>query len=259
MDTTKHLTRLARVRAFLTDLRTLAVPYFRSEDRWWAWSLLIIVIAINLFIVYINVQFNFWNARFYNALQEKNWEVFTHELWVFTGLAVIYIAAVLAAFYCDQWLQVRWRRWLTGRFVDRWLSDRAYYRIELSRTTDNPDQRIADDVRLFVSYTMSLSIGLLSAFVTLFSFLFLLWTLSGPLSFTVFGLDVTIPGYMVWVALVYSIFGTWLTHKIGRPLVLLNFQQQRFEADFRFGLVRVRENAEGIALYHGEDTERTGL
>jgi len=258
-STTKHLTRLGLARAFLTDLRTLAVPYFRSEDRWWAWSLLIAVIAINLFIVYINVQFNFWNGRFYNALQEKNWEVFTHELWVFTGLAAIYIPSVLAAFYCDQWLQVRWRRWLTGRFIDRWLSDRAYYRIELSRSTDNPDQRIADDVRLFVSYTMSLSIGLLSALVTLFSFLFLLWTLSGPLSLTVFGLDMTIPGYMVWVALVYAVVGTWLTHRVGRPLIDLNFQRQRLEANFRFDLVRLRENAEPIALYQGEARENTGL
>lgn len=251
--------RLGRARLFLGDLWSLAAPYFRSEDRWRARSLFGAVIAINLFIVYLDVQFNFWYARFYNALERKDWNAFVDELWIFGGLATLFIAAFMLAFYLDQWLQVRWRRWLTNRFVDSWLKGRAYYRIELARTTDNPDQRIADDVRLFIGYGMSLLTGLLSAIVTLFSFLFLLWTLSGPLSFTVLGVDVAIPGYLVWVALLYAIVGTWLTHVIGRPLVDLNFQRQRLEADFRFDLVRLRENAEPVALYQGEARENAAL
>lgn len=252
-------TRLERTRLFLKELWALAAPYFRSEDRWWAWSLLAVVIAINLFIVYLEVQFNLWYGRFYNALETKNWDVFVSELWTFSGLAALFIVAFVAVFYVDQWLQLRWRRWLTGRFTDSWLAGHAFYRIELARSTDNPDQRIADDIRQFVQLAMSLSVGLLSAIVTLFSFLFLLWTLSGPLSFTALGVDVTIPGYMVWVALLYAIVGTWLTHVVGRPLIDINFQRQRLEADFRFDLMRLRENAEPVALYHGEVSESAAL
>ncbi|TXL71697.1 ABC transporter ATP-binding protein/permease [Vineibacter terrae] len=260
MDASRtDLTRLGRIRAFTRDLWTLALPYFRSEDRRWAWSLLAVVVAINLFLVYMQVQFNLWNGRFYNALQHKDWPTFIHELWVFSGLAVVYIAASLVAFYTDQWLQVRWRRWLTGRVVDSWLAGRAYYRIEMAHSVDNPDQRIADDVRLFVSYTMSLSIGLVSAVATLFTFLFLLWETSGPLVLPLFGTEVSIPGYMVWVALLYAVAGTWLTHVIGRPLINLGFQRQRLEANFRFDLMRLRENAEPIALYQGEARENAGL
>jgi putative ATP-binding cassette transporter len=252
-------TRLGRLRLFLGEVRILALPYFRSEERWTARLLLAGVIALNLFIVFMDVQFNFWSARFYNAIQHKAWDAFTHELWVFGGLACIYIAAALAVYYVDLWLQLRWRRWMTRQLVDAWLANRAWYRIELARATDNPDQRIADDVRLFISYTMSLSMGLLSAVVTLFSFVFLLWTSSGPLAFGLFGVDLVIPGYMVWVALFYAVAGTWLTHRIGRPLIDLGFQRQRLEADFRFELMRLRENAEPIALYHGEARENASL
>jgi putative ATP-binding cassette transporter len=137
-----------------------------------------------------------------------------------------------------------------------WLSDRAYYRIALTdRETDNPDQRIAEDIRLFVDNTLVLGLGLLNSVVTLFSFIFVLWSLSGPLE--VFG--ISIPGYMVWVAILYSVLGTWLAHLIGRPLIRLNFLQQRVEADFRYALMRVREHVEGVALYRGEADEQRGL
>ncbi|HJQ55484.1 MAG TPA: ABC transporter ATP-binding protein/permease [Vineibacter sp.] len=248
-----------RVRQFFRQAWILATPYFRSEERWQARTLLAIVIGINLFIVYIEVQFNFWYARFYNALERKSWDDFTVELWTFGGLAALFIVASIALFYVDQWLQIRWRRWLTTRFVESWLRDHAYYGIELARSVDNPDQRIADDVRIFIGLGMSLMTGMLSAITTLFSFLFLLWTMSGPLSFTVAGVDVAIPGYLVWVALLYSIAGTWLAHIIGRPLVDIGFQRQRLEADFRFHLVRLRENAEPIAMFRGEASESPAL
>src|SRR3989441_11115369 len=153
-------------------------------------------------------------------------------------------------------LQIRWRRWLNDHYLDAWLTDRAYYRMQLvGGSTDNPDQRIAEDLRLFVARTLALSLGLLSAVVTLASFIAILWGLSGAVTLPLGATGLTIPGYMVWVALVYALAGTWLTHKIGRPLIRLNFDQQRFEADFRFNLVRFRENVEGVALYAGEADE----
>src|SRR2546425_9555022 len=153
-------------------------------------------------------------------------------------------------------LQIRWRRWLTDHYLAAWLPDRAYYRMQLvGGSTDNPDQRIAEDLRLFVARPLALSLGLLSAVGTLASFIALLWGLSGAAPLPLGATGLTIPGFMVWAALVYAIAGTWLSHKIGRPLIRLNFDQQRFEADFRFNLVRFRENVEGVALYAGEADE----
>jgi putative ATP-binding cassette transporter len=141
---------------------------------------------------------------------------------------------------------------LNERYLQNWLGERAYYKLQLlDRGTDNPDQRIADDLRLFVELTLRLGLGLLSAVVTLVSFVAILWTLSGALELAGF----SIPGYMVWAALLYAIVGTWLTHKIGKPLIGLEFERQRYEADYRFALVRLRENAEGVALYRGENEE----
>src|SRR5882762_6928282 len=157
-------------------------------------------------------------------------------------------------------LQIRWRRWLTERYLQAWLADGAYFRMQLAAgETDNPDQRIAEDLQLFVSGTLGLAIGGLRAVVTLVSFVAILWGLSGSLTIPLGRSSVVLPGYMVWTALVYAIIGTWLTNRIGRPLVRLNFDQQRYEADFRFGLVRFRENAEGVALYHGEADELRGF
>jgi putative ATP-binding cassette transporter len=172
----------------------------------------------------------------------------------------VYIVVAVYFTYLQQWLLIRWRRWLTVRYLDEWLADRAYYRISLTTDraavgTDNPDQRIAEDIRDFIDNTLTFGISMLANVVTLFSFLGILWSLSG--TFTVFGID--IPGYMVWVALVYAIVGTWLTHLVGRPLAALRFRQQRVEADFRYALVRVRENMEGIALYSGEAQEKHAL
>ncbi len=245
----------------LSLLRTawaIARPYWFSEDRWPARGLLAVIVVMNLTLVGVSVLLNQWNARFYDALQNKDQEAFIHEILVFSGLAAGYIVIAVYQVYLTQMLQIRWRRWLTDRYLSDWFSARAYYRLELAKEgADNPDQRIADDLRLFVSDSLSLSLGLLRELVTLVSFLGILWGLSGAL--TIPGLEIEVPGYMVWVALIYAIGGTWLTHKIGRPLIKLNFDQQRFEADFRFGLVRLRENAEGVALYRGEQGESAGL
>jgi putative ATP-binding cassette transporter len=237
---------------FLRAFWQLAKPYWVSEQRGKGLALLAAVVGLTLGLVWINVELNYWNRAFYDAIQEKKIDDFYRLLGKFTLLAFAFIATAVYRVYLQQMLQIEWRTWLNERYLAGWLGERAYYRLQLlDKGTDNPDQRIAEDLRLFVDATLSLALGLLSAVVTLFSFVTILWTLSGALE--IWG--VSVPGYMVWCALLYAIAGTWLTHLIGRPLIALEFGQQRYEADYRFALVRVRENAEGVALYRGEGEE----
>jgi putative ATP-binding cassette transporter len=251
---------VSRLTSSLATIWRLAHPYFFSEDRWSGRLLLGAVIAIELSIVAINVMLNQWNNRFYNALQERDWNAFVSELMFFCVLAASYIALAVYQLYLNQWLQIRWRRWMTRQYLDHWLAGANHYRMQLlGDVADNPDQRIAEDINLFIDRTLTLSVGLLSAVVTLCSFVVILWTLSATAPLHLFGQDFVIPGYLVWAALVYAIAGTALTHLVGWPLVSLNFRQQRFEADFRFNLVRVRENSEQIALLGGESAERDRL
>jgi putative ATP-binding cassette transporter len=248
------------IRSTLATVWRIAAPYFRSEDKLAGRTLLAAVIAIELALVGIDVLLNQWNNRFYNALQEKNWDGFVREIGFFSLLAACYIALAVYQLYLNQWLQIRWRRWLTSHYLGEWLQDANHYRMQLQGdAADNPDQRITDDVKLFVERTLDIGVGLLSSVVTLASFIVILWGLSAASPLTIFGREFAIPGYLVWGALVYAVFGTALTQWIGSPLVNLDFQQQRFEADFRFNLVRVRENAEQIALLQGENAERQRL
>jgi putative ATP-binding cassette transporter len=244
----------------LATVWRIASPYFRSQDRWPGRLLLAAVIAIELSIVGITVLLNEWNNRFYNALQDRNWDAFVNQLLYFCVLAGIYIVLAVYQLYLNQWLQIRWRRWLTGSYLDHWLTGANHYRMQLlGEAADNPDQRIAEDIQMFIDRTLSIGVGLLGAIVTLGSFVVILWSLSAAAPLNLFGMSVVIPGYLVWAALLYAILGTALTHLIGRALIALNFQQQRYEADFRFNLVRVRENSEQIALLDGERAERDRL
>ncbi len=251
---------LGKTKAFFADLWALTRPYWYSEERWAARGLLGVIVALNLGLVYVNVQLNHWNNDFYNALQNLDKDAFFRQLTKFGVLAAAYIVIAVYQLYLNQMLQIRWRRWLTADYLREWIGERTYYRLQLAeRGTDNPDQRIADDLQMFCDRTLNLSLGLLSAIVTLCSFVAILWTLSGTLSFALAGRQIELPGYMVWVALVYAILGTCLIHYVGRPLIGLNFNQQKYEANFRFSLVRFRENAESIALYAGEQDEIRGL
>lgn len=244
-----------RGRLRLRDSWALLKPYWVSEDRKAALGLLAFVVALNLALVAINVWLTNWNRVFYNALEAKDFPAFKTALAQFCAIAAAFIVvAVFKQFYTMR-LQMRWRTWMTNRFLGRWTAHQAYYRIEQSRSADNPDQRISEDIRSITTESLSLSLGLLNSVVTLVSFITILWTISGPISFVLAGHGITIPGYMVWVALLYAVAGSWITHKVGKPLIGLYFQQEQTEAGFRFGLVRLRENAEGVALYAGERTE----
>ena len=248
------------IRSTLATVWRIAAPYFRSEDKLAGRTLLAAVISIELALVGLDVLLNQWNNRFYNALQDKNWEVFVREIGFFCILATSNVVLSIYQLYLNQWLQIRWRRWMTSRYLGEWLQDANHYRMQLrGDAADNPDQRITDDVKLFVDQTLNIGVGLLSSIVTLASFVVILWGLSAAAPLHVFGSEFAIPGYLVWGALIYAVFGTALTQWIGSPLVSLDFQQQRFEADFRFNLVRVRENSEQIALLQGESAERQRL
>ena len=247
----------ATEQGFLRQAWGLAWPYWKSDEKWSAVGLLAAIVALNLFSVWLNVRFNSWYKDFYNTLQEYDWPEFWRQFEIFGVLALAFMASGVYAAYLQRILHIRWRRWLTERFLRDWLGDQAYYRMQFNRsTTDNPDQRIQEDLNSFATTTLALSLGLLSAVVTLVSFLAILWTLSGALTIPLGrGASIAIPGYMVFAALIYAVIGTLLTRWIGNPLVRLTFDQQRFEADFRFSMVRLRENAENVAFYGGEARE----
>ena len=237
---------------FLKAFWTLTKPYWVSEQRSKGLLLLAAVVGLSLFLVYLNVQFTNWYNGFYNALQEKQADDFYALIGYFTFLAMLYIAAGVYRLYLRQMLEMEWRKWLNEHYLRNWLDQRAYYKLQLlDRGTDNPDQRIAEDLRIFVLLTLRLVLGFLSAVVTLVSFVAILWVISGAIEIA----GVRIPGYMVWCALLYAVAGTWLTHLLGRPLIGLEYNRQRFEADYRYSLVRLRENSEGVALYRGENEE----
>ncbi|KIP19141.1 MULTISPECIES: ABC transporter ATP-binding protein/permease [Burkholderia] len=236
---------------------SLIKPYWVSSEWKVAWGLLVAIIVMNLTSVWLSVRFNTWYGQFTNALQAKDARHFPHLMLVFCAIAFGAIILFVFSRYLRQMLGFRWRQWLTNQFLDEWLNDRAFYRIERDRLTDNPDQRITDDLQAFATTTLVLSLELLSTAVSLVSFIVILWTLAGPLTIPIGGTSVVIPGYMVWVAALYALLGSYLMHRAGHPLVSINYQQQKVEADFRFGMIRVRENAEQIAFYDGAAFENS--
>lgn len=268
MNPSSLFAKFAAFSLFARRIAALAAPYFRSEEKWKARGLLVAIVLLNLGTVYMAVQFNDWYRVFYDALEKRDQIVFWQQMGRFSYLAFGAIIIAVYKFYLTQLLQMRWRAWMTRDYLRRWLSHHAFYKMELARysattdinaSPDNPDQRIQEDVQSFTTSTITLSMGLLNAVVTLVSFVGLLWVQSGPLDFTLGGSSYFIPGYMVWAAVAYCLVGSVLAHYIGRPLIKLNFLQQRYEANFRHHMVRAREYSESIALDHGEAVERSQL
>ena len=235
----------------------LMSAYWHSQEKWKARGLLAGVIALTLGQVYMLVLLNGWNNDFYNALQQRAFESFWPLIGQFAGFAFLHIIFAVYAVYVRQILEIKWRKWMTDKYLDRWLGHQTYYRLQVAGQDDmdNPDQRIADDVNSFVNLTLGLFVGVLKQATSLVAFVVILWNLSGSLDIPLGDTVLSVPGYMVFVTLIYSIVGTWLAHKVGRKLIRLNYDQQRFEADFRFSMVRVRENSESVAFYGGEKPE----
>ena len=234
---------------------SLIRPYWVSEESRTAWGLLIATVAMDLLLVGISARLNTWNRDFYDALESKDVHEFPLLMLTFTALALAFCVISVYNRYLRQMLGFRWRQWLTTRYLQEWLNGGAFYRIERDCLTDNPDQRIAVDLDLFATTTLSLTLDLLSTIETLVWFSIVLWSTAGALVVITGGTAVQIPGYMLWAAVAYAIAGSLLTNKVGHPLVSINYQLQRVEADFRFGLIRLRENAEQIAFYGGMRTE----
>lgn len=234
--------------------------FWKSEGKWYARLLAVTVIALQMLNVYVMVQYNMWQNQFYSTIQEMNSARFFHLFLYWPVFTLIFLVVDVNKLYLQQMLEVRWRTWLTNYYLQEWLSKRTYYLMQiLDYGTDNPDQRISEDVRLFVSYLLELSFGLFRSTLTLASFIVVLWNLSGVVDLTVGSYEISIHGYMVWVAILYAVAGSWLTAVVGNSLIRLNFVQQRYEADFRFSLIRLRENGEGIAFYNGEHRERASF
>lgn len=236
----------------------IARAYWFSEEKWSAWWLLITVIALNLGLVYITVQINVWHSYFYQVIQDYNYTGFFDAVGQFAVLAGIFIIVRGIQVYVRMMLHINWRRWLTDKYLLEWLGEKTYYRLQLMacNEADNPDQRISEDIELFVALTLRLSLDLLQDIVTVSSFVLILWQLSGVIYLNIGGFSIPVYGYLVWAAFIYAGIGTCWTIKVGRPLVKLEYDQQRFEADFRYSLIRVRDNAESIALYAGESQEK---
>ena len=249
-----------RVIVALREFFTLALPYFRSEDRWRARALLAGVIGAELGLVYVAVSVIQWNARFFNALEARDWAGFKRELFLFGLITLGAIVSTACQYYFGQTLQIRWRRWLTERYVSIWMAEGRHYRLRfVDNTVDNIHLRIANDVLLFLQRTHELGTGLLNSIVALFSFAIILWGLSASTPLPIFGTDLAFPGYLIWTALAYAGIGTLVAHLIGWRLIPLQFSQQRYESDFRFAIARVTDNAEPVALMAGEAVEREEL
>ena len=245
------------LKAFFLMLKS----YWGCKDSIKSWILLVVIISLTGSSVYIATSINSWYKEFWDTIQNYDIDGFKHQLIIFVVLASIHVVVSVYNAYLKSCLAINWRTWLTGKTMTRWLESDNYYKLQLAdKNTDNPDQRIAEDLNMFVSSTIVLIIGTATDLAMMISFGVVLWQLSSAVDITIMGMSIHLPdGYMCYLALLYAILGTALTFYLGKPLVKLNFRQQRYEADFRFSLIRVRENSESIALYKGEEEENKYL
>jgi putative ATP-binding cassette transporter len=245
---------------FLRRFIRLAGPFFVSDEKWMARGLAFGVIGLSLLQIVVQIRINLWNKSFFDALEAKDWTAFIATMWLFALLASASMGIAVYQVYLKQLLQLRWRRWLTQRLVDGWLADGRHYQLNfIGAGVENPDQRIAENAHFATDMAIEFTLGVLNAVLTLVSFLGILWTLSGIIHLSLGATTLEIPGFMVGAALLYASIGTTITYYVGRPMIMANILQNKAEADYRFGLMRLRENSEGIALIRGEADESAGL
>lgn len=247
------------MKQFLKNFYSLSKPYWGRKSNWLAWLIAGVVIGIGSVITYLNVQISNWSKGFYDAL--SNFEI--EKSYTLLNEYFIYISIFIVINVYRTWLRklliIRWREFMTKQFLEKWLSKQIYYRLAHRKKMDNPDQRIAEDISIFIEYTIELTLSLIFNIIQLWAFFMVLWNLAKSPEFTLFGKSFVVEGYLVWVAMIYAVLGTIITHLIGRKLHKLNYHQQQFEANFRASLVRKQENAEQIALYKGESVEKASL
>lgn len=250
----------AKVRHCFYHFWRIAGPFWSSEQRWKAIVLLFTIIGLNFAGIFLLIQINIWDNLFYGALQRYEKDailpLFGRFALIVTGMVVSETYSV----YLTKLLEIRWRNWLTEKMLHRWLANHTFYLMQtMDQKLENPDQRVSEDVRDFVRYTLSLSFGLLNKTIILFYFFGLLWRFSGIFRFSLGGYTIAIPGQVAIVTVIYCLAGSLIANKLGRQLTRLNYDRERYEADFRFGLIRVRENAESIALHRGGSAEEFSL
>jgi len=232
--------------------------FWQSEYKIWAYWFYILLVILTIVLVGFDVALTYWYNYFYNSLQAYDLNSVLKAVGLFILLAAGNMVVAVYRYYLSQLFALRWRNWLTTQFINRWLQKRGYYYLEqFDQRTDNPDQRIQEDVHGLITNFVSITLGLISAITTVPAFIYILWSLSGiiyvPLGSWGY---LEIHGYLVWVAILYNLIGTWITFKIGYPLIKLNFDQQQLEATFRFSAIDLRNHSEQVALYRGEHHQK---
>ncbi len=242
---------------FLRQVLGLAGPWWNSDQKWRVRGATLLLFLLTLMQVGLTVWGNYWNRALFDALEERSVRGVLVQVGVFALIFVISIGVTAAHLLVKRRLQLDWRGWLTERLIGRWMADGRHYRLLFSAGEhDNPDQRIAEDIRIATESAIGLAHTLIFSLLTLGLFIGILWTVSGSMNLP--GTSLQVPGYMVPLAFLYAGLGTALGWALGRPLVRSTNALQSAEANFRFGLARAREHSEAIALMHGEPMERTG-
>jgi len=233
----------------------LIAPYWRSPGNRLSWVLLAAMLACSTLTTYTQLLSMMWTKHMVDAFTSYD---LGRLLWLcvlFVGLGCVLSLTSIVDYLFTEWLTIRWRTWLTGRFLGFWLQDRTYYRVERDKIVDNPDQRIAEDLGLLIQFALALSVGFYGTVIRLVTFSSVLWTKAGSLKIQLHGQLWVIPGYMFWCAILFSIAQLWIVHLVGRPLMRVNYVKQRVEGDFRFGLAGIRAHPEQIAMYDGGPAE----
>ncbi|QQK73437.1 ABC transporter ATP-binding protein/permease [Pectobacterium versatile] len=233
----------------------LVAPFWLTTRATLLWLLLLLIMSLTLSVVWISVQYNNWSRDFYDALADYFQHASIYDMAVrYLAYTLLFVLVIICGNWLKKQLIIRWRDTMTHQYEQDWLSNHAHY--QLSAGLDNPDQRIAEDIRLLIEQSLELLLSLLKNTARFFSFIAILWQLSGVHTFTLAGYTITVHGYLVWIALVYAAVASVVTHLLGHRLHKLNIERQRVEADYRATLLRVRDNSEQIAFYQGSDAEQ---